>query len=112
MAYRVVTIGGIGDAASDAAAAQAQQVSAGIDPAKKAQFLQIAATMPDDRASDLAEIVDATPYGGRLKWVRYGIGAAIGAAAGVFILTPIVGWLVKDIYRGAAYTRPKARRAR
>ncbi len=87
MAYRVTTIGGIGDAGSD-------PVGAGIDPAKKAQFLQLAATMPDDRASDLADIVDATPYGNRQKWIRYGLGALAGAALGVFVLTPIIGMVI------------------
>jgi hypothetical protein len=95
--YRVVTIGGLGDAAADAASAS---VSASIDPAKKAEFLNLAKTMPDDRAEDLADIVDATPYGSRQKLIRYGIGAVVGAALAAFVITPIAGTLFTRAYGG------------
>lgn len=96
--YRVVTIGSMGDATADQATFTAT-VGAGIDPAKKAEYLQIAKTMPDDRAEDLADIVDATPYGNRQRWIRYGIGAAAGAALAVFVLTPIAGHLMSSALR-------------
>jgi hypothetical protein len=88
MGYRVVTIGDLGDASSDAAAAT---VGTGIDPAKKADFLNLAKTMPDDRAEDLADIVDATPFGHRQKWTRYALGAVAGGVLAVFVLTPLAG---------------------
>ena len=89
MPYRVVTIGGIGDAASDAA--QGTLVGRGLDPSQKQQFIDLAPSVPDDRAEDLADIVDATHYGNRLKWTRYAIGAVVGGVAAVFVLTPLFG---------------------
>lgn len=91
--YRVVTIGGLGDAASDAAQVAAGS-GQGLDPLQKQQFLLLAPQIPDAKAEDLADIVDATPYGHRQRIIRYAVGAVVGGAAAVFVLTPIVGALL------------------
>src|SRR5579859_5770853 len=96
MSYRVVTMGALGDAATDAA--QATLAGQGLDPLQKQQFIQLAATIPDERAADLADIVDATPYGARQKWMRYGIGAVVGGIATVFVISPLIGLVVTHAF--------------
>lgn len=67
----------MGDPTTDFAAAMSQ--------ATKDSLLAYARTMPDDRAADLQDVCDATAYGGRTKWIRMGLGAAAGLAAGVVL---------------------------
>ncbi len=54
-----------------------------MDPAVKAAMLVQAATAPDYIAEDLADIADATPYGKQQRYVRMGLGAALGLVVGV-----------------------------
>lgn len=56
-----------------------------LDPAIKAQMLALAVNLPDDKARDLLDLADATPYGGRQRWIRMGIGAGVGLAVGVVL---------------------------
>lgn len=56
-----------------------------LDPAMKAQLLAAASSMPDDRASDLADLSDATPYGSRQRLIRIGIGAGLGLVVGLVV---------------------------
>lgn len=86
-------MGGLGDAAADAAQVAAGS-GQGLDPLQKQQFLQLAPSIPDGKAEDLADIVDATPYGSRQRMIRYAVGAVVGGAAAVFVITPLVGVLL------------------
>lgn len=54
-------------------------------PATKASLLVYAETMPDDRAKDLQDVCDATGYGSRTRFVRFGIGAVVGIVAGMIL---------------------------
>jgi hypothetical protein len=95
--YRVVTMGGLGDAASDAAQVAAGS-GQGLDPLQKQQFLLLAPQIPDAKAEDLADIVDATPYGHRQKLLRYGLGAVIGGVVTVLVVMPAIGLVVTHAF--------------
>lgn len=56
---------------------------AALDPNVKATLLGQASVMPDPRARDLLDLSDATPYGARMKYIRFGLGAAVGVLVGV-----------------------------
>ncbi|HVH45008.1 MAG TPA: hypothetical protein VM925_21795 [Labilithrix sp.] len=62
-----------------------QPSSAALDPTVKANLMPYAKTMPDDRARDLLDLSDATPYGTRQRFVRMGIGAAAGLVLGLVL---------------------------
>lgn len=51
----------------------------------KAQALAMAPQMTDGQAGDLLEVVDATNLGSRTKWMRYGLGAAVGIVVGAVV---------------------------
>lgn len=77
--------GALGDATGLDPADLAFTAGTSMDPNVKAQLMAYAPQMPDDRAADLLDVVDATHYGGRAKLIRFGIGAAIGAVVGLLV---------------------------
>lgn len=54
-----------------------------MDPALKAQLIAYAPNIPDEGASDLADVLDATPYGKHEKVIRYGLGGLGGLVVGI-----------------------------
>lgn len=56
-----------------------------LDAQTKAVLLALAPQMPDGNAEDLQDILDATPYGKRQRWIRYGVGAVAGFVVGVTV---------------------------
>lgn len=56
-----------------------------LDPTVKANMMAQAKTLPDDKAHDLLDIADETPYGHRQKMIRMAEGAAAGVILGLII---------------------------
>lgn len=65
--------------------AAASPLASTLDPSTKAALLQLAPSMPDANARDLADIVDKTGFGSRQRLIRYGLGAAGGFVLGVVV---------------------------
>lgn len=56
-----------------------------LDAEDLAVIVSNADLLSDEQAAGLAEVADATGYGKRQKFVRIGIGAAIGLTVGVIV---------------------------
>jgi hypothetical protein len=56
-----------------------------LDPAVKAQLLVTMASLPDESARDVADLSDATPFGGRQRMTRLAMGAAVGLVVGFVV---------------------------
>jgi len=57
-----------------------------LDPTVRATLIATGPSLSDADASTLLEVVDQSQYGSKQRWMRMGIGAAIGLAVG-FVLT-------------------------
>lgn len=56
-----------------------------LDPTVMATLKSQAASLDDDTAHQLLDVADATPYGEKQRWLRYGIGVACGMAVGLVV---------------------------
>lgn len=52
------------------------------EPAARAQFVALGATLGADDAEAIADLLDASDFGEKRKYFRYAMGGAIGLAVG------------------------------
>jgi len=56
-----------------------------LDPTVKATLIAQGSNLSDGDASTLLEVVDQSQYGSKQRWMRMGIGAAIGLGVGFLL---------------------------